>query len=460
MILFLRMAKAGSDSIASKACGNRPVIDQRHMVGSYLGGSKIGMRIDKIWLESFRGFDSLEMHFDPHVTALVGINGAGKTTVLEAVSVLLSRLHASVTTRPGKGPRFEDRDVQNGRDYTECSIAAHVCGQDARWTAVHTRRGYPVVRSSYSGDLKSVVDQVQATNAKGQWALPLAVKYPVTRAAIEIPQRIKDHTEFSPLSAYDGALSGAGASFRQFFRWFREREDVENERRLREGTGTDPLLNAVRRAVTQLLPEFTDLHVQRIPHRMMVLKNGKPFELNQLSDGERVLIALAGDLARRLALANPTASDPLACSAVVIIDEIELHLHPGWQREVVERLHKTFPRCQFIITTHSPQVLAAIPSHCVRVLSSFKLVAPSAATEGRDSNSILAEIMGTGERPEQAKRQIDQISKLIESGHFTDARQKLAALAEKWSESEPEVVRLRTLIEFLEGSDAVDPEKQ
>ena len=80
----------------------------------------------------------------------------------------------------------------------------------------------------------------------------------------------------------------------------------------------------------------------------------------QLSDGEKCTLALFGDIARRLAIANPSLDDPLQGDGVVLIDELELHMHTSWQRKVISMLKKTFPNIQFIITTHSPQILGEV----------------------------------------------------------------------------------------------------
>ena len=92
---------------------------------------------------------------------------------------------------------------------------------------------------------------------------------------------------------------------------------------------------------------------------MLVDKHGVSLDLSQLSDGERSFLAMICDLGRRLAMANPdrqVLSDPLHGAGVVLIDELELHLHPKWQREVRQKLRKTFPNIQFIATTHSMRV--------------------------------------------------------------------------------------------------------
>src|SRR5262249_41436262 len=155
--------------------------------------------------------------------------------------------------------------------------------------------------------------------------------------------------------AYEGALAQGRSDFPLFFEWFRAREDLENETRIHDSEYRDHQLEAVRRAVHALVPELDNLRVQRSSMRMLVDKGAQTFFVDQLPDGERCLLAMVGDLARRLAMANPYADDPLRGGGVALIDEIELHLYPGWQRRVIPALEQTFPNCQFILTTHSPQ---------------------------------------------------------------------------------------------------------
>ena len=117
-------------------------------------------------------------------------------------------------------------------------------------------------------------------------------------------------------------------------------------------------LEIVRNVIEQFIPEYSSLRVQRTPHpHMRIEKDGKSFDLSQMSDGEKNMITLVGDIARRLAIANPSSSDPLKGDGIILIDEIDLHLHPKWQRLMIPQLTTIFPNCQFIITTHSPQVI-------------------------------------------------------------------------------------------------------
>ncbi len=203
---------------------------------------------------------------------------------------------------------------------------------------------------------------------KSDCSIPLFVYYPVDRSIIDIPLRIRKKHQFQALDALDGNLNSQ-SRFRVFFEWFRNQEDLENEKRLEEASYRDRSLNAVRKAVSVFLPECTDLRIRRSPLRMVVKKNGSEVFVDDLSDGEKSLLALVGDLARRLSIANENLEDPLCGSGIVLIDEVDLHLHPAWQRSVVAKMQRAFPNCQFFLTTHSPQILGNVPTRNLYLLT-------------------------------------------------------------------------------------------
>ncbi|WPB77116.1 AAA family ATPase [Archangium violaceum] len=413
------------------------------------------MKVRRLEMTSFRGFRELTLEFNGPMTVMVGTNGAGKTSILDCLAVLLSQVSSGILSGTGHGRRFYESDIQYGQPHTLNSIEAAFGEKLVKWSLALVRKGMPRTASSNLSGLKELITQVQEENARGQYQLPLAIYYPVNRAP-EVPSRIREQHEFGPLSAFDQALEGGGRNFRLFFEWFREREDLENQqsRRLQDYGYRDGQLEAVRGAIAGLVPGMWGIQVERAPQRMVILKDDAPnarLEVNQLSDGEKTLLAMAGDLGRRLAMANPSLENPLLGEAVVMIDEIELHLHPGWQRMVVERLRKTFPNCQFILTTHSPQVLSQVPAGSVILLDRFQRAEPSTGTLGRDSNSILTEVMGVPERPEATAERIQEIARMIDREQLPEARRALDELAQQLGAHDSEVVRLRSLIGFLDA---------
>jgi predicted ATP-binding protein involved in virulence len=188
-----------------------------------------------------------------------------------------------------------------------------------------------------------------------------------------------------------------------------------------------------------------------------VEKGGRSLFLEQLSDGERGLLALVFDLVRRLAIANPNSDNPIADGVgLVLIDEIELHLHPKWQRDVLQRLRDIFKGCQFVVTTHSPLVLGEVPARCVRFLEFMDgKVTVTVPTEayGMDANRILQEFMGAPVRSRKVDAELSVLFELIDKEQFDEARAAIAALESKLGEDEPELTRASSLIRFLEGAE-------
>lgn len=193
---------------------------------------------------------------------------------------------------------------------------------------------------------------------------------------------------------------------------------------------SDVMLRSVQQAITSMLDSISEIKIQRDPVRMTVEKNGQEIRMDLLSDGEKCTLALFGDLARRLCLANPKSEVPLEGSGIVLIDEIELHMHPTWQRRILRTLRETFPNVQFLVTTHSPQVLGEADN-------SYKIYAVDSDTkeyhlierlDGADSNLILEEYMGTPHISISTQNLINEINTAVANGNFTVAKSRLADL--------------------------------
>ncbi len=324
------------------------------------------MHVKSISFSNYRGIQSLDLPLHERLTLLTGANGSGKSAVLDGLAMLLSWAIARIRSHRGNGQAFHKKglDHHNGANIAAITLELEDGGQRFSWQLASSRDRKVSVKS----DLKAVMAYAEAVMATA--SRPLFLYYPVRRAVVDIPLRIRDHFIFEQDNAYDDALTGA-ANFRKFFDWFRNREDLENEQRLAVGS-RDPQLTAVRTALEAFLPEFSDFTIRRNPLRFAVKKAGVVLRVDHLSDGEKTMIAMIGDLARRLAMANPGLENPLTGKAVVLIDEIDLHLHPAWQRRVVGQLVEVFPQCQFIISTHSPQVLGEVDPGSIRQLTAAR----------------------------------------------------------------------------------------
>jgi predicted ATP-binding protein involved in virulence len=412
------------------------------------------MKLESLSLANCRGFEQLDINFESDVTLIAGVNGVGKSTVLRALVVLLSRAMPEFTPSRSVPLYFTDDDIYN--DKAALNILAQIQIRDQSiYAAIQRLRSAESKGDRFvtlqtgganteptdfakslkdrtlTGDLQAGSKLTRSTFAqlKNSSRHPLAVYFSPKRQLSSQPRTLPDDTTLSPSVAYWEALDDREVNLRYFMHWFRIQEKLgisDEPRRLK-------ILNALICVVNDLIPEFNNMRVQDQPRLgFLVDKCGKPFYLHQLSDGERGLLALVFDLTRRLAIANPDSDDPIAEGvALVLIDEIELHLHPKWQRDVMIRLPKIFKSCQFVITTHSPQVLGEVPAHCVRLLipkDGRVVVETPAMSYGVDSNWILNVLMGADEMDQDVSRELEDISRLIQARELKTAKAKISFL--------------------------------
>lgn len=435
------------------------------------------MKLKHVTLENFRGFKKLELTLDPQLTVLVGANGAGKSSVLDAIAILLSRITSRV--RGGAGRRdIRELDIRNRIGYARIYAIAHDRRNKFEWPVTKVKAGYirpkkmSLISVNFSAYISSIKQHI--TDNHEACSIPLLAYYPINRAVLDIPLRIRNSNNFELLDAWNDSLTSA-SNFRNFFEWFRNQEDLENElnrdqthynQDLYEGHYQYPPLIAVRNALNLFLPEFKNFSVRRSPLRMTVDKRGKEIRVDQLSDGEKCLIALVADIARRLTIANPTLENPLQGEGVVLIDEIDLHLHPAWQRMVLPKLTATFPNCQFIVSTHSPQILGEVDASQIRILSQdenneIHCHIPQQA-KGLTSNEVLNELMSWDgsnlARNTEVEEQLDTLFKLIDDEDFVQAKAKIAQMKIALHGSLPDIVQAEALMSMMEA-DLVDDTK-
>lgn len=426
-------------------------------------------RVQRLELTHFRGIRHLTLDFTENVTVLVGVNGAGKTSILEALRALLSPLLWMVREQVAGGLRgtpttsstvapfyLQESDVQVGQRDISLTINAFVASQGVNWTIAGQSKlpGELALGANWDQLVSFTKELGDRVATEPQMDLPLAIYYAVGRSGARDDVLLEEDEAQNQLAAYERALSGSGPSARSaFISWFRRREDYENERRLEDGSFRDAQLQAVRRVTEELLPGFSDLRIRRQPMRMVIRKGDMELELRHLSDGERYLLTLGADIAKRLAIANPSTQDPRLCSAVILIDEIETHLHPSWQRRVIPALAHAFPNCQFIVATHSPQVLSNVRPESIYLLTQedgeLRVLRPEASF-GRDSNRILEDIMGVDERPSEIKQKLSDYFYLIDQGKMEEAHALRRELESLIGPDEPEFTRADALMRTRE----------
>lgn len=348
------------------------------------------MKIKDIHIRNFRGIENLCIaDADPQMNLIIGINGAGKTSVLDALAMLLSWFIARMRSSNAKGispkeldiridskePCFLSIDTENGVSWG--------IGKNKAYTVRKKQTGYKTDLSEMSNFADEIVENVEHGGS-----VPVLMYYPVERAIATVPVNLHK-AETNIWDVYKDALSG-NSNFRSFFEWYRRQEDIENEMIRDDASYRDHSLNAVRKAISAFFPDFSEMRVRRRPYQAMIIKKGEQvIEFSQLSQGEKCYLSLVCDIARRLAIANPGMDDPLEGEGVILIDEVDLHLHPKWQMEIVGKLTTIFKNCQFFISTHSPLVLSDIRKYQVIAVDNGKKIDVAFDPYGKPVSSIM-----------------------------------------------------------------------
>lgn len=415
------------------------------------------LRIQKLTLENFRCFEHVDVEFESDVTALFAENGGGKTAVLTSLAMALDLLQPRHTKGLALNAERDARRVRASGGQREpagpakiACVAAIGSRTDVQWSATAS-----ATSRRRENDLAVASDAIEQVRQPGErW--PLLGFYGTGRLAAERKPGPRARDVRDRWDGYAGCLDPS-ATDGPLLDWLQaeilgdlvRHRRGEPERRLDEG-----VLGAIRRAN----PAIEELwHDPAVGSPVARFADGGEANWFELSDGFHVFMGLVGDIARRAVILNAQdgVDAPLLVEGVVLIDEIDLHLHPRWQRSVLEGLRKAFPKLQLIVTTHSPQVLSSVGNHQVRRLFNGSVRAEGVFVEGRDTNAILRELMGTDERDERGRLALRRLYALIDDGRSTEARALLSSMKEQWGDLDPELIRAEGLLgdTSLEGDE-------
>ncbi|GAB5544299.1 MAG: AAA family ATPase [Sandaracinaceae bacterium] len=309
------------------------------------------MKIWELTVANFRGFEG-ERPFplSEQVTVVAGVNGRGKTAFLDGVALVISRLFRALGFSSGNQRTIASTDVYGDAEDASIAMRANCAGIPLTFSVDFRPDSKNVRASKITKAVKRQILHNYGDPNRADDQAPVAIYYTTDRAGLRLPRSLPTDLPTGQPLAHNGALSNRMVDYRDFMARFR----------VWRAQGQAKELQAFERALGVFLEGFTDVQVETDPLRLTVEKQGHRLALNQLSDGERAFIAIIGDMVRRLALANPDLDDLLRGHGIVLIDELELHLHPRWQREIVQNLRETFPNIQFIGTTHSPFVIQSL----------------------------------------------------------------------------------------------------
>ena len=401
-------------------------------------------RFREIRLDNYRCFDDLRLPLEKDTTVIFAENGGGKTALLTALATGLAVFQAG---SPGTLKLDAQRDPRM-RTLDEKGRRAPVGPCEIAWTAdvgesesVTWSRAVRLASGRARNRPHALFDALERVRIPGErW--PLFAWYGVDRLGRLRGRRRKVERTRDRWEAYASSLD-PNLDEAPLLQWL-EDETVGDMVRRQHNEPERFFHTAVMEATVRATPGVTDAWYDPAERGPMVrFEDGYAAPWSDLSDGYHVFTALVADIARRAVMLNEFdgAEAPAKVEGVVLIDEIDLHLHPRWQREALPRLRSVFPRLQFIVTTHSPQVLSSVENRQVRRLIDGRLQEHGVFVEGRDTNAILREYMRTDDRDDKGAAELSRLHRTIDLGDRVEAERLYRKLAERWGDNDPALIR-------------------
>jgi len=407
------------------------------------------MKVDRIKIRNYKGFETCDVNFHPNVNVFIGSNASGKTTLLTAVAKSLN----SITKR------FIDDNLGGNlmltnNDINYRSIFSNIKADYSNFPETENLKFSSFIHSGIiteeikkeskeaSISLNKFINKINSIISTTTMTIPIVKFYPANRISLfgsqdNFSQRIQKVYKISQLETWNNIYHN-NLSYSAFAKWFIENENNELrlQREYRDFDLQSPSLKSVRIALSKAF-ELLNLGQYKVISKefkrqgtsalttSLVLKNlqtEKEEDINNKSDGEKVIISLVADIAYNLSLAKDFVNndDFLNSPGVVIVDEIETHLHPKWQREILPILTGIFPNIQFFVATHSPQIVASVSSESVFVCDNFSVDRVHLKTLGEDTNSILSEVFNTTDRPKPYIELLQKFDELIDNDESID----------------------------------------
>jgi len=433
------------------------------------------MRIDHLDVENFKKFTKQSFDLNPHFTLLVGDNGSGKTSILDALSIaagvwlveppdstLYGRniLPAEIRLEAeNRGDRIQFQERRPVIVAAKGRIGEH---EQVSWTRQIRREGKRTSNSDAKQALAYVKEIYDRDLAGERILCPVLAYYGAGRAWLPSNQRIpgeaKPNGPVRRWATFYDCFSER-IRFPELRKWFHRETTAAGNR----GGRMRPGFEAVRRAILGCVPNADAIWFDPDREQIVLSIDGNSQPFDNLSAGQRMMLALIADLAIKAVTQNayllppeePGRDDgPLPevlrqTPGVVLIDELDVHLHPNWQRRVATDLKRTFPAIQFVCTSHSPQIIGELQPEEIRLLDD-EITTP-VRSFGIDSSRILEEIMDSPRRNQSVDDLLHKLFGLIDNEDFEGARKLLPEVEAGLGPDDPEVTRARTLMTFLES---------
>lgn len=423
------------------------------------------MKINEITIKNFRGFEDFHAELNPNLTVFIGNNGSGKSTVLDAISISIGTFFSGLDGVPGTGINKDDVtcksfdmgtviDLQH--QYPSVITAKGVLGGE---TMEWSRSLNGAAGRTTTIDAKSIISAAEGYQARiregdTSLILPIISYYGTGRLwAQKREKRPSDQlVQFSRLSGYIDCLA-AESNEKLMLKWF-EKMTIQQAQRQQPS----PELNAVEQAVSRCFAGITGseqvvTQFNLDTHSLDILytdASGRKVRvpMKNLSDGYKNTIGMIADIAYRMAILNPQLlGDVLTeTTGIVLIDEVDLHLHPVWQQRIIRDLQTLFPKVQFIVSTHAPSVISSVKRENMLVLDSDgQPYTLPVEVYGKDANSILSAVMDANHRPVEVQAMFDQFYLAVEK-NLPQAESILNEIEALIGSEDPELTEARVTL--------------
>lgn len=424
------------------------------------------MFLNSIVLHNFRRFEKLEVHLRNRLSVIVGGNGTGKSTILEAATIAAGTLTAAMDGLTNYGIKKDDAhckyfDIGSVVDVqpqfpVEIFAEGTVNGKNINWArTLNSAKGRGSLANAK--ELTEIATEYQERMRSGDVSLklPIISYYGTGRLWDQHREKKNDTFEKNTRSnGYIDSLDGA-ANDKLMMKWFQKMTIQQYQR-----NQSLPEFTAVCKAMEQCFQSVTGYSDVKVQYNLdtkeidVIYKDLKEnyarIPMTQLSDGYRCTISLIADIAYRMAILNPQLLDHVLeeTEGIVLIDEVDLHLHPSWQQRILKDLLSIFPKVQFIVTTHAPAVINSVDSDSLIILKDDEAITAPDETYGKDVNTILREIMEVSERPQDIKNLFGEFYELLDAEDYVEAEKKVNSLEKVLGNNDAEVNACRVRLEL------------
>ena len=432
------------------------------------------MKLKKISITNYRCFGKVDIDFDEHTTLIVGKNGTGKTAILDAVAVAVSTfllgIDGGVSRSISKDDaRYEFHDLDGTVDpQHQFPVSIESTGDcldhhDVKWVrSLNSESGNTTIKEARQLTNISKDAQKRIMTGDKSLILPLISYYGTGRLYAQKKEKknIKSLTEFKRQVGYVDCMA-AESNEKLMLNWFQ----IQTLKSLQEQQRTGKvekslLLKTVEFAICKCFERISgsknaDIVFDLDTHRLVLNFEStdgslQKFAMDEMSDGYKNTLSMIGDIAYRMAVLNPMLGDKVLeeTTGVVVIDEIDLHLHPQWQQTIISDLNTIFPKIQFIVSSHAPAVINSVAREQIRILDNGEIYMPAAQTYGRDANSILREVMKVSERPTDIKQRMNLFYSYMDDNNYKEADNVLTEIEAIVGTTDPDIAAARTSLDL------------